>query len=55
MSKVVVDKKTPKVNPDRKRQTFSKEFKREAVRLLERGYSPGTKLRFVVRKLKFID
>jgi transposase-like protein len=55
MSKAVVVKQTPKVNLDRKRQTFSKEFKREAVRLLERGYSPGTKLRFVVRKLKFID
>ncbi|MCA3026884.1 MAG: hypothetical protein ING55_16485, partial [Rhodocyclaceae bacterium] len=37
MSKAVVVKQTPKVNPDRKRQTFSKEFKLEAVRLLERG------------------
>ncbi|MFN8986358.1 MAG: hypothetical protein ACK5VR_08625, partial [Burkholderiales bacterium] len=37
MSKAVVVKQTPQVNPDRKRQTFSKEFKLEAVRLLERG------------------
>jgi transposase len=44
MSKAVVVKQTPKVNPDRKRQTFSKEFKLEAVRLLERGEKPAEQL-----------
>lgn len=33
-----------KVNPERKRQRFSAEFKREAVRLLESGQKPGTQL-----------
>ncbi|MFN5027823.1 MAG: hypothetical protein ACK5D9_01615 [Burkholderiales bacterium] len=41
MSEAVVVKQTPKVNLDRKRQTFSKEFKLEAVRLLERGEKPA--------------
>ena len=44
MSKAVVVKQTPKVNLDRKRQTFSKEFKLEAVRLLERGEKPAEQL-----------
>ena len=33
-----------KVNPERRRQRFSAEFKREAVRLLELGQKPGTQL-----------
>jgi transposase len=33
-----------KVNPERQRQRFSAEFKREAVRLLELGQKPGTQL-----------
>jgi transposase len=33
-----------KVNPGRKRARFSKEFKREAVRLLEVGEKPVTQL-----------
>jgi transposase len=33
-----------KVNPERKRQQFSAEFKREAVRLLELGQKPATQL-----------
>lgn len=33
-----------KVNPERKRQRFSAEFKREAVRLLELGQKPATQL-----------
>ncbi len=33
-----------KANPDRKRVRFSKEFKLEAVRLLELGNTPGTQL-----------
>lgn len=32
------------VNPERKRQRFSAEFKREAVRLLELGQKPATQL-----------
>jgi transposase-like protein len=31
-----------KVNPERQRQRFSAEFKREAVRLLELEQKPGT-------------
>lgn len=33
-----------KANPERQRQRFSAEFKREAVRLLELGLKPGTQL-----------
>jgi transposase len=33
-----------KVNPQRKRQRFTKEFKLEAVRLLELGQRPATQL-----------
>lgn len=33
-----------KVNPDRKRQQFTQEFKREAVRLLKLGQKPATQL-----------
>ena len=33
-----------KVNPERQRQIYSAEFKREAVRLLELGQKPGTQL-----------
>lgn len=33
-----------KINPERKRQRFSAEFKREAVRLLELGQKPATQL-----------
>lgn len=39
MTKVV-----PKVNPDRKRQRFSKDFKLEAIKLLEQGDRPATQL-----------
>lgn len=37
-------KETSKVNPERQRQRFSAEFKREAVRLLELGQKPATQL-----------
>lgn len=37
-------KGTKKVNPERRRQRYSAEFKREAVRLLELGQKPGTQL-----------
>jgi transposase len=37
-------KNKDKVNPERQRQRFSAEFKREAVRLLELGQKPGTQL-----------
>ena len=37
-------KKKSKENPERKRQRFSAEFKREAVRLLELGQKPATQL-----------
>lgn len=37
-------KETSKVNPERQRQRFSPEFKREAVRLLELGQKPATQL-----------
>ena len=37
-------KRTIKVNPERQRQRFSAEFKREAVRLLESGKKPATQL-----------
>ncbi len=37
-------KPVSKVNPERKRARFSKEFKLEAVRLLELGQKPGTQL-----------
>ena len=33
-----------KVNPERSRQCFSADFKREAVRLLELGQKPATQL-----------
>lgn len=35
-------KKAGKVNPERRHSRHSKEFKREAVRLLERGQKPAT-------------
>lgn len=35
-----------KVNPERQRQRFSREFKLEAVRLLEFGQKPATQLAF---------
>ena len=37
-------KTVSKVNPQRKRVRFSKEFKLEAVRLLELGQKPATDL-----------
>jgi transposase len=37
-------KAAQKVNPERKRARFNKEFKLEAVRLLELGEKPGTQL-----------
>ena len=33
-----------KVNPDRQRQRFTKEFKLEAVKLLEQGGKPATQI-----------
>jgi transposase len=40
----MTSKEKKKVNPERQRQRFSAEFKREAVRLLELGQKPGTQL-----------
>ena len=37
-------KRVQKVNPERKRKTFNKEFKLEAVRLLELGQKPAAQL-----------
>lgn len=37
-------KEIQQVNPDRKRQRFTKEFKVEAVRLLDQGVKPATQL-----------
>lgn len=37
-------KERGKVNPERQRQRFTKEFKLEALRLLEMGQKPGTQL-----------
>src|SRR5574340_844776 len=37
-------KEKSKVNPERVRQRFSREFKLEAVRLLEQGGKPATQL-----------
>lgn len=37
-------KEIRKVNPERKRQRFAKEFKLEAVKLLEQGDKPVTQL-----------
>ena len=37
-------KRNDKVNPQRKRVRFTKEFKLEAVRLLERGEKPAAQL-----------
>jgi transposase-like protein len=37
-------KERSKVNPERQRQRFSREFKLEAVRLLELRQKPGTQL-----------
>ena len=37
-------KEIQKVNPDRKRQRFTKEFKLEAVKLLEQGAKSATQL-----------
>ena len=39
-----MDKGKAKVNPERRRARFTKEFKLEAVRLLERGEKPATQL-----------
>jgi transposase len=37
-------KERSKVNPDRQRQRYNREFKLEAVRLLELGQKPATQL-----------
>ncbi len=37
-------KQSKKVNPERQRQRFTREFKLEAVRLLESGVKPATQL-----------
>ena len=37
-------KQVQKVNPDRRRKSFNKEFKLEAVRLLELGQKPASQL-----------
>ena len=37
-------KEREKVNPERQRQRFTREFKLEAVRLLELGQKPGAQL-----------
>jgi len=37
-------KERTKVNPDRQRQSYSREFKQEAVRLLELGQKPAAQL-----------
>jgi transposase len=37
-------KERERVNPDRRRQRYSPEFKREAVRVLELGQKPATQL-----------
>jgi transposase len=37
-------KEIQKVNPERKRQRFTKEFKLEAVKLLEHGEKPATQI-----------
>ena len=37
-------KQTTKVNPERQRRRFSREFKLEAVRLFESGQKPATQL-----------
>jgi transposase len=37
-------KRKQKVNPERQRQRFSAEFKREAVQMLELGQKPATQL-----------
>ncbi len=37
-------KEREKVNADRRRQRFSREFKLEAVRMLEAGQKPGSQL-----------
>ena len=37
-------KERTKVNPDRQRQRYSREFKREAARLLELGQKPAAQL-----------
>lgn len=39
-------KSNEKVSPGRKRQRFTKEFKLEAVKLLEQGEKPATQLAF---------
>ena len=39
-----MDKGKAKVNPERRRARFTKEFKLEALRLLERGEKPATQL-----------
>jgi transposase len=41
-------KRNDKVNPQRKRVRFTKQFKLEAVRLLERGENPPTLMAFIV-------
>jgi len=37
-------KERTKVNPDRQRQRYNREFKLEAVRLLEQGQKPAAQL-----------
>ncbi|GMR04098.1 MAG: IS3 family transposase [Gammaproteobacteria bacterium] len=40
----MASKQANKINPERQRQRFSREFKLEAVRQLERGQKPATQL-----------
>ena len=40
-------KERTKINPDRQRQRFNREFKLEAVRLLELGQKPAAGLRIL--------
>ena len=44
-----MEKTSDKQNPERKREQFSKEFKLEAVRLLELGQKPAAELALELR------
>ena len=44
-------KERSKVNPDRKRRRFNREFKLEAVRLLELGQKPATQLALELKQM----
>jgi transposase len=44
-----LEKTSDKQNPERKREQFSKEFKLEAVRLLELGQKPAAELALELR------